>query len=817
MDKIIIEIIQWILSIGGLVKLIEIIRDYSRPRRQKKAYLQYIAQKFEHIDFPKTGALVPLLPLEEVYVKTRVKKYSPWLPEKSQENIKSDDDFASIFKDIYKKSRKEKKSMKLLILGSVDSGKTTLMKWVALQCALRKKFFSRFIPVYISLDEPGLDLANIHKENSFVELVEKRLKEVGLKSSFFDTEFRKHHVLFLFDGLDRRIDENCSRMIQWIQLQGTGRNVLLISAQKTGPGDAGIPNFAPPAPILVIQDFNMEDIRSFLEKWYYTVNRKMVEAGGQKDLKTAQREAREKCQYLVNIIGDSNNNIFQLLAVNPLCLTTMALVLLDRDRLPAKLHELFRESFRVIIKLMGNEHFPDNDISVKRVMESLSKIAILLLVKKRKEMNLSEIQCLLNKDRLSSLLDDIVLKTGLLYKVHGSYGFTHVTFQQYLVAWHFAAFSDYIQLLEFRNDDSWADVFKFFVNMSEENVTRQFFNEIIQGLVEKEYWRQMLIWTNCLLYISDENLQNDIEIQFARQVIHLLSCVKYNKNAQQDNERFIIYLYLPYPHFKHAMQFRNEAWEFFNHAEHPLVQTFGSSILHDICRKDPDEALKFVTALKNRIDEFEKQDDWEQDDLEQDKLVQDKLFDFLYRNHNSISLIIALRRNLPDFTYALEKLKSPNPFIKYLFLVNFCNLVDIMDAFELMVLPELKEALEFLETRRFFKDLNFFVTLDFWATRDFMTLQGFVELQTTMNLAAIIDPPYTVLIENTMANYGLEFREKSKDIQITSKIDVWVKNAYKKLYSLPDEKLRSFFPGTTKAEIDQFRIAYMKLIEIDRN
>jgi hypothetical protein len=475
-------------------------------------------------------------------------------------------------------------------------------------------------------------------------------------------------------------------------------------------------------------------------------------------------------------------------------------------------------------------------------MECLSKIAVLFLVKNRQEMNLHDMMLILHKDKLSFLLDEIVLKTGLLYKVQDRYGFTHVTFQELLAAWHFAKFSDYPQLLEFRNNENWAEVYKFFVNISEGNITRQFFNEIIQGLVEKQYWPRMLIWTNCLVNIADEKLQNDIEIQFARQIFIVLSKVKYRKeNINENDERLVVYLYIPYPQFKHAMQFKNQAWDFFNHAEHPLVQTFGSSILHDISRRDPDEALKFITALKQRMIEAENHVN----------IDQDERFDFLYRNHNSVSLIIALRRNLLDFIFALEKLKSPHPFIKYLFLANFCNLLNILDTFELIVLPELKEVLTFLDARWFLKDLNPLVDLDFWGVRDFMTLQGFVELQTNMNLAAILDLPYIVLINNTMSKYENEFREKLKDVQIseksmpvtekiwhwlnhtcwkvfniqiaekpmplTEKIKLWVNHAYKTLNSLPDKKLLKFFPGTTKAEINQFRTDYMKLSDRDRN
>lgn len=791
-------------------KVVDIITEDIKHKIEKKKYLAYVVNKFEYADFPskRFRGFIPELLREDIYINTRVKEYFLGLPPQSRGNGHIDGDFVDVFNALYNRAQIRKRPLKLAILGPAGSGKTTLMKWLALQCASKEKnIFSGFIPVYFDLEDPEKDLAEFFRENSLVDLVQKELEKKGLKSSFIKAEFDNGRVLFLFDGLNRRLDGKCRQLNRWIQNQALGQNVLLTGTRKTGSDDFCIPDFGPAVTLLAIQDFNIEDIKNFLEKWFYSVETKIASAVGQKYLKLAEKEARGKYRYLVNMIEDKNNSIFQLMAVKPLCLTTMAIVFLDLGKLPTKLPDLCQESFRVILKLTGNANFPANKTSVKKVMECLAKIAVLFLIKNRQEMSFSEIQDSLNEDQLSFLLDEIVLKTGLLYKVQDSYSFTHITFQEYLAAWHFGKAIDYTPLLEFRNEDNWIEVFTLFVNMAEENVTRQFFTEIIQGLVGKKYWPQMLVWTNCLLNIADEKIQNDVEIQFAREVFRILSGVKYNKSTNEDDERLVIYLYIPYPQFKHAMQFKNEAWELFNHADHPLVQTFGSSILHDICRKDPDEALKFITALKDRIDELEKQDE----------LEQDKLFDFLYRNHNSISLIIALRRNLPDFTYALEKLKSPHPFIKYLFLVNFCNLLDILDTFKLIVLPELKELLRFLDAQWFFKGLNPLFNLDFWAARDFMTFQGFVELQTSMNLAAVLTPPSKDVIPDALRKYETEFREKLRDTQFTIEIKQWVKRTYHRLSALPDKKLLAFFPGTTKAEIDQFRTDCKKLIDLERN
>jgi hypothetical protein len=136
---------------------------------------------------------------------------------------------------------------------------------------------------------------------------------------------------------------------------------------------------------------------------------------------------------------------------------------------------------------------------------------------------------------------------------------------------------------------------------------------------------------------------------------------------------------------------------------------------------------------------------------------------------------------------------------------------------DILVLPELKEILGFLDIRKFVGDIDISASFDLWAVRDFMTLQGFVDLQTMMDLRSFMDSPLYGNILYILDRYENKFREKLRDVQITTEIKRWVNNAYKSLNSLSDKKLLEFFPGTTKEEIDQFRTAYMGLSEIERN
>lgn len=296
-------------------------------------------------------------------------------------------------------------------------------------------------------------------------------------------------------------------------------------------------------------------------------------------------------------------------------------------------------------------------------------------------------------------------------------------------------------------------------------------------------------------------MQHDLEIQFALQVIEILSGIKFNPSKNIDDEKFIIYLYMHYPLFKHAAQFESQAWDLFHNAGHPLVQTLGSSILHDIALNVPAVGHKLVIILKERIEEFEKRNN----------ATRDETIDFLYRNHNSIALVIALRKNLLDLIYAFSKFKSSNLLIQYLFLLNFNNFPYTLDFMELLVLPELKETLGFLDTQRFLVNLDFSASFDLWAVRDFMALQGFVELQSLIDLRRFMDSPLYDHILYTMDRFENKFREKLKDQKVVAKLEVWVNNAYERLNSLPDQKLLLYFPGTMKEEIDQFRVQYQDL------
>ena len=118
----------------------------------------------------------------------------------------------------------------------------------------------------------------------------------------------------------------------------------------------------------------------------------------------------------------------------------------------------------------------------------------------------------------------MLVKAGLLYESEGKYGFLHLTFQEFLAAWYFSHSKNQNEILEHHHKNYWQETFKLFVNIGNAEL---FFEEVIDHLMEKDYWIHMNLWEDCLQEIVVENRKECIELRFAKKVIDVLYGLKY--------------------------------------------------------------------------------------------------------------------------------------------------------------------------------------------------------------------------------------------------------------------------------------------------
>jgi DNA replication protein DnaC len=766
-------------------------------KAKKKSYVEHycdhIKQKFKYLDFTGLNAILqkPLL-LEDIYVKLRAQKSykltdyrtiadfklldeerasadgKGWKEKTTKPTGVIDGDFAVVFESIYNEAVQKQEPLKMVILGQPGSGKTTLMKWIALQSVSSAEgIFSRFMPVFIPLKDLGREPDKTFRSKNIRDLTLEMLIKVGISDSFLEEFFENNGLIFLLDGLDEVADESIRKeVIQWIQDQHIRRNTILVTSRFSGLQEAKGLKFHDAVPVFVVQDFDIADIERFLENWYKNIEAAVIGDTCEEDRERAIKEGKARYEDLMKIIKDKNYENLHQLAVNPLLLTIIAIVHRTRAVLPKERHKLYDECLRVMIELwnVANRKL-DVNFSVGNSLDNLSKLAVYLMKENRREMELSEIKGLLTAEiegkSLDVFLKEMVLKSGLLYESEGKYGFLHLTFQEYLAACYFAGEENPNHILEYRDRDYWTETFKLFANTG--NV-HHFFNEIIDNLEEKKYWRQMQLWDACLQDTALEKKQGEIEVKFAKKILSILPQIEY----KEENEELIVRLFAHYSLYKHAGQFIDDAWNLFHHALHPFGQSVGSSILKKAGKEVQSDLIK---ALKERIEAFEKKEN-EKDD---------ELLDFLYQNNNSFLLMLAARRKLPDFYWALEKLKSGDLFIKFLVLRSLRSLrilLALLDILDIMSLMDILNSLDLLDVQ------------NLSSLRDFLDIHGLRDIHYLQDIRALCDQ-YKCKYEAILKKHKKEIEE-------------WAIRAAAKLHSLSGDELLHYFPGTTPDEIKVF-------------
>jgi len=764
---------------------IEKYEEKLQEKTDEQTYCDHIYHKFKNLDFTGLNAILqkPLL-LEEVYVRLRAKKslskklyhsiadFQELEKEKGTKE-KEDHDFINVFTKLHSESKEKQEPLKAIILGHPGSGKTTLMKWIALQCAFKtsQSEFNHFIPVFIPLKDLGRDPDNTFRKKNILELTQDQLNHETVSPSFVKDLFETNQLIFLLDGLDEVAEEGVRReVIEWIEKQNIRKNSLLVTSRFSGLQESKGLKFHDAIPVFTILDFDIDDIQRFLKKWYINIEIAIRGCEGIQERAEAEKKGKKGYEDLIDTIKNDQYENLRKLAINPLLLTIIAIVHRTRAVLPKERHKLYEECLKVMIELWNVANKKINvSFSVDNSMSNLAKLAVAMMKENRRELVLKEIEALLpgeiEKQPLELFIKEMVLKSGLLYHSEGKYGFLHLTFQEYLAAWYYARSDNPNDILQFRDKDYWTETFKLFVNIAN---PRPFYKEIIDNLKENRYWEQMQLWDDCLEGIVQEDVKNEIELNFAQKVLSILPLIDY----KEENEQFIIQLYAHYPLYYYAHEFVEQAWQLFHEARHPFVQSVGSSILN---RAGNENQVALMKEIKKRIDAFETNSD----------NSPQAMLDFLYQNNNSFVLLIAGRKNLTDIYFALKKQKSAQFFLVFL---------NLQYLHYLQYLPSIYEILDIqnILNRRYLRNILGITSIIY--LRDIRYYEGVQYLRALQNVQDLRD-----LRDQFITKYEKIIKAYKPEI------DAWADKAIETLKALSDEKLLEYFPDTTEEEIREFR------------
>ncbi|MGA9378517.1 MAG: NACHT domain-containing NTPase, partial [Phormidium sp.] len=387
------------------------------------------------------------------------------------------------------------KYSKLMILGKPGAGKTTFLKYLAIQ-SIEGKIKTELVPIFITLK----DFAEVTNKPILLEYVSQQLANCEVTDNQVVEIFQNNKALVLLDGLDEVKEEDSQRVLKEIRdFSDQFLNNHFVMTCRIAAKEYIFDKFSE----VEVADFDDEQIATFAKNWFKNKN-----VNADKFIK------RLLCNHRV-----------KELSTNPLLLTLLCLVFEESGEFPENRSELYKEGIDALLKKWDAKRGIYRDqvykkLSAQRKEDLLSKIALntfersdYFFKQKVAEQYIREYIRNLPDAKTDPealqfdserVLKSIEAQHGLLVeRAKGIYSFSHLTFHEYFTAREFVFVKQSSEkalysLVNHLTNEQWREVFLLTVEMlADTDCLLLFMKEKIDSfLANYQELQQFLIWLN---------------------------------------------------------------------------------------------------------------------------------------------------------------------------------------------------------------------------------------------------------------------------------------------------------------------------------